>query len=59
MSRTKPGDPDDLDPIDLDRLVIDGEYRRAVMLRLRGEAGARSDPAAESDELSTDGRNED
>jgi hypothetical protein len=24
--------------IDLDRLVIDGEYRRAVMLRLRSEA---------------------
>jgi len=42
MSRLGPDDLDDLDPIDLDRLAIDGEYRRAVMLRLRTEAKEES-----------------
>jgi len=42
MSRLVSEEPDDLDPIDLDRLAIDGEYRRAVMLRLRNEAQAKA-----------------
>jgi len=28
-------------PIDLDRLAIDSDYRRAVMLRLKGESEQR------------------
>jgi hypothetical protein len=52
MTRLPPVDPeDDLGPIDLDRLVIDGEYRRALMLRFRNEAKAEAaqetDPAAD------------
>jgi len=46
VSRLVSEDPDDLDPIDLDRLAIDGEYRRAVMLRLRHEAQAKPSPAS-------------
>ena len=47
MTRLPPLDPkDELGPIDLDRLIIDGEYRRALMLRLRNEA--KADPAESS-----------
>ncbi|HTZ78310.1 MAG TPA: hypothetical protein VMC10_10390 [Stellaceae bacterium] len=28
-------------PIDLDRLAIDSDYRRAIMLRLKGESEQR------------------
>jgi len=59
MSRPVPGNLDDFDPIDLDRLVIDGEYRRAVMLRLRSEATARSEPSAEPEETIADNRDDD
>jgi hypothetical protein len=41
-----------LGPIDLDRLAVDADYRRALMLRLRSEAkverAAESDPPAGS-----------
>jgi hypothetical protein len=33
----RPPDDDDDDAIDFDRVVIDGDYRRAVMRRLRRE----------------------
>jgi len=44
MSRSRE-DADD-EPIDLDRVVIDSDYRRAVMRRLRAERGVS--PAATS-----------
>jgi len=31
-------------PIDLDRLAIDGDYRRAIMLRLKAESEQRGGP---------------
>jgi hypothetical protein len=48
MTRLPPVDPEDgLGPIDLDRVIIDREYRRALMLRLRSEAKAET-PAESS-----------
>jgi len=39
MSRLPPGAEKALDPIDLDRLAVDFDYRRRVIRRLRREAG--------------------
>ena len=52
MARLPAVDAEDaLGPIDLDRLAVDGDYRRALMLRLRSEAKAgrppENDPAAD------------
>jgi hypothetical protein len=38
---------DALDPYDLDRLVIDSEYRRAVMRRLKAESARKRDETLE------------
>lgn len=45
MSGMGSDDPVETEPIDLDRLSIDSEYRRAIKLRLRREA--QSGPEAE------------
>ena len=51
MSRSPNEAPEE--PVDLERLVIDSDYRQEVMVRLRGESLARRAPrtAARSDKL--------
>ena len=52
MSRSPNEAPEE--PVDLERLVIDSDYRQEVMLRLRAESLARraQPPAGRSGELS-------
>jgi len=45
MEMAKFGDEPTIDGIDLDRVIVDPDYRRRVMDRLRAEAAMRSRPA--------------
>ena len=45
MEMAKFGDEPTIDGIDLDRVIVDPDYRRRVMDRLRAEAATRSSPA--------------
>jgi hypothetical protein len=45
MAMAKLGDEPMFDGIDLDRVIVDPDYRRRVMDRLRAEAATRSPPS--------------
>jgi hypothetical protein len=47
-SSSDPSD-DALEPIDLDRVIIDTDYRRAVLLRLKAESAETSENGARGD----------